>query len=63
MSLHPHVMEPVPEETARVVRVAFPQGHPYLTCRDALGTILQDEDFTALFPRGDKLPYLHGGWR
>ena len=50
MSLHPHVIEPVPEETARVARAAFPKGHPYLTFRDALGTIFQDEDFTALFP-------------
>src|SRR5215469_10086244 len=50
MSLHPHVIAPVPEETARVARAAFPKGHPYLTFRDALGTIFQDEDFTALFP-------------
>src|SRR5437016_10203069 len=50
MSLHPHLIEPVPEETARVARAAFPKGHPYLTCRDALGTIFQDEDFAALFP-------------
>jgi len=50
MSLHPHVITPVPEDTARVARAAFPKGHPYLTSRDALGTIFQDEDFTALFP-------------
>src|SRR3989441_12329430 len=50
MSLHPHVIAPVPEETARVARAAFPKGHPYLTFRDVLGTIFQDEDFTALFP-------------
>src|SRR5438132_87672 len=50
MSLHPHVIEPVPEDTARVARAAFPKCHPYLTFRDALGTIFQDEDFTALFP-------------
>ena len=50
MSLRPHIIEPVPEETARVARAAFPKGHPYLTFRDALGTIFQDEDFTALFP-------------
>src|SRR2546425_8052121 len=50
MSLHPHVVEPVPEETARVAHAAFPKGHPYLTFRDALGTIFQDEDFSALFP-------------
>src|SRR5438477_9286890 len=50
MSLHPHIIEPVPDETARVARAAFPKGHPYLTFRDALGTIFQDEDFSALFP-------------
>jgi transposase len=50
MSLRPHIIEPVPEETVRVARAAFPKGHPYLTFRDALGTIFQDEDFTALFP-------------
>jgi transposase len=50
MSLHPHVIAPVPDETARVARAAFPKGHPYLTFRDALGTIFQDEDFSALFP-------------
>ena len=50
MSLHPHVIAPVPEETARVARAAFPKGHPYLTFRDALGTVFQDEDFSAVFP-------------
>src|SRR4029453_10885023 len=50
MSLHPHIVEPVPEDTARVAHAAFPKGHPYLTFRDALGTIFQDEDCTALFP-------------
>ena len=50
MSLHPHIIAPVPEETARVARAAFPKGHPYLTFRDALGTIFQDEDFATLFP-------------
>src|SRR5215470_13409638 len=52
MSLHPHSIEPVPEETARVAHAAFPKGHPYLTFRDTLGTIFQDEDFTPLFPAG-----------
>src|SRR5438876_8017354 len=50
MSLPPQPLEPVREEAARVARGAFPKGHPYLTFRDALGTIFQDEDFTALFP-------------
>jgi transposase len=50
MSLHPQPQEPVPENTARVARAAFPKGNPYLTLRDQLGTIFQDEDFAALFP-------------
>jgi transposase len=40
----------VPDETTRIAHAAFPKGHPYLTFRDALGTIFQDEDFAALFP-------------
>src|SRR5882672_10317569 len=49
MSLRPHVLTPVPEETARVARAAFPKGNPSLTLRDALGTIFQDDDFTDLY--------------
>ncbi len=54
MSLHPHVIAPVPEETARVARAAFPKGHPSLTFRDALGTVFQDEDVAAVFPMNDQ---------
>jgi transposase len=50
MSLHPHALAPVPEDTARVARAAFPKGNPSLLLRDTLGTIFQDDDFTALFP-------------
>src|SRR5215471_15737836 len=50
MSLHPQPIGSIPEQTARVAHAAFPKGHPYLTLRDHLGTILQDEDFAALFP-------------
>jgi len=50
MSLQPHLSTPVPEATARVARAAFPNGNPYLTLRDALGTIFQDDDFAPLFP-------------
>jgi transposase len=49
MSLRPHVVAPVPEETARVARAAFPKGNPYLILRDALGTIFQDDDFSDLY--------------
>jgi transposase len=50
MSLKPHLIQSVPEETARVAQAALPHGTPYRTFRDALGPIVQDEDFTALFP-------------
>ena len=50
MSLRPQPIGAIPEQTARVAQAAFPKGHPYLTLRDHLGTIFQDEDFAALFP-------------
>jgi transposase len=50
MALHPQPPEPVPEDTARVARAAFPKGNPYLTLRDQLGVLFQDEAFTALLP-------------
>ena len=50
MSLRPRTLEPVPEETARVARAAFPKGNPYLLLRDTLGTIFQDDDFAPCFP-------------
>lgn len=50
MSLHPQPIAPVPEQTARVAAAAFPKGNPYLTLRDQLGTIFQDDDFVTLFP-------------
>jgi transposase len=50
MALHPHVIAPVPDETARVARAAFPTGNPSLPWRDHLGTMFQDDDFAALFP-------------
>jgi transposase len=50
MSLRPQPIVPVPDETVRVAHAAFPNGNPYLTLRDALGTIFQDANFTTLFP-------------
>jgi transposase len=51
MSLHPHEVGPVPEETARIARAAFPRGNPYLQLRDVLGSVYADGDFADLFPR------------
>lgn len=49
MCLHPMPVPPVPEETARIVRAAFPTGTPYGRMRDALGSVFTDADFAALF--------------
>lgn len=50
MSLHPHAVASVPEQTARVARAAFPKGSLAIRIRDELGIIYQDDQFTALFP-------------
>ena len=50
MSLRPQPIGSIPEQTAHIAHAAFPKGHPYLTLRDQLGTIFQDEDFATLFP-------------
>src|ERR671935_1319447 len=49
MSLRPEPSGPVPEETARVARAAFPRGTPWLRLRDHLGTVYADARFAALF--------------
>ncbi len=50
MSLQPQPIGPVPEETVRVARAAFPKGNLYLTLRDEIGTLYSDIDFAALYP-------------
>jgi transposase len=50
MSLHPHPIPPVPEETARVAHAVFPRGNVVMQLRDALGAIYTDEAFADLFP-------------
>jgi transposase len=35
MSLKPQPINPVPEETARIVRAAYPKGNVYRPMRDA----------------------------
>ena len=44
-------MEAIPELTARIAKAAFPKGNPYLTLRDHLGILFQDESFSHLFSR------------
>jgi transposase len=51
MSLKPTLIQPVPEETARVARAAFRKGNPLLRLRDELGAIFADADFADLFSK------------
>jgi transposase len=50
MSLHPQAFCPIPEETVRVARAAYPKGNVYIEVRDNLGTIYEDQAFAHLFP-------------
>lgn len=50
MSLNPQEISPVPEETARIARAAYPKGNVYMHMRDALGTLYEDSSFAHLFP-------------
>ena len=54
MSVRPGVMGPVPEQTVRVARAAFPKGCPAVRLRDTLGPVFADADFADLFPARGK---------
>jgi transposase len=46
--IQPQAIDPIPEETVRVARAAFPKGNLYITMRDEIGTLYKDQDFEAL---------------
>jgi len=50
MSLRPLPIPPVPQETVRVARAAFPKGNLYMTLRDQLPALFTDDLFADLFP-------------
>jgi transposase len=50
VSLRPGPVPPVPDETARVARAAFPGGNLHMRMRDELDAIFDDEAFASLFP-------------
>ncbi len=56
MSLKPSPIQPVPAETARVARAAFPKGNVSRKLRDQLGPIFSAADFAALFPKDGQPP-------
>ena len=50
MSLPVKAIDPVPEQTARVARAAFPKGSLYMRMRDEFATVFTDGHFADLFP-------------
>src|SRR5579864_1654971 len=51
MSMNPHGLEPIPEETRLLVQRLTPKGTMVTQLRDALGPIYSDEAFADLFPK------------
>jgi transposase len=51
MSLNPRPLHPVPQETARVARTAFPKGKRYMTMRDELGVLYPNDLLADLYPQ------------
>jgi transposase len=60
MSLKPHEVNPIPEETIRVAQRAFPKGNALMRLCDHLGPVYSDAQFLALFPH-DGQPALSPG--
>jgi transposase len=58
MSLPRDGLHPIPEETARVARAAFPAGNVYMRIRDELGALFDDELFTVVYA-SEGQPALH----
>ena len=50
MSLKSQTIEPIPEETTRIAKAAFPKGNTMMKIRDELGILYEDEQFAHLFP-------------
>lgn len=50
MSLQLRSINPVPEQTRRVALATFPKGNPYITLRERLGPVFENEDFAEMYP-------------
>jgi transposase len=48
--LKPQNDHQIPQETVKVAKAAFPNGNIYLTLRDTLGPIFEDQAFADLYP-------------
>jgi transposase len=51
MSMSLNAIPAIPEETIRVAHAAFAHGNMYLTMREELGTLYDNEHFAVLFPK------------
>ena len=51
MSLALGAVPPIPEEKKRVAKLAFPKGNMYVTMREKLRSIFENEDFADVYPR------------
>src|SRR5262245_59332048 len=49
MSVQALSVPPIPEETVRVAKAAFPKGNSYLTIGDQIGYLFADLDFLDLY--------------
>jgi transposase len=47
--IEPQSDDPIPAETVRVTKAAFPKGNRLLTFRDEFGKLYQDEHFSEFF--------------
>jgi transposase len=63
MSLRPEPIGPVPEETARVARAAFPRGNSWLRLRDELAPATRTRRSRRCFPRTADRRRRPGAWR
>ena len=60
--LRPMQIGPIPSETARIARAAFPKGNRYLRVADELETLFTDDAFLALFPTHGQPAQPPGNW-
>ena len=49
MSLKLRPIGPIPEQTVKVAKAAFPNGNTYMKMRDELGVFFSDEQFASMF--------------
>ena len=60
MVLHPQSIKPIPPLTKEIARKAFPNGNLYMTLRDELGLLYDEQDLAELYS-SEGQPALHPG--